>query len=134
MHITKWNNVKTCELLSLKVSGWRKDFKSNFSPKKNVKTFVFKAENVPSMWDSFLSYDSRSILQKMTPSSFVDVVNKVIMRHNGLHARIQKFWDPYLILGVLSFPLLACILATLKTALYMKLYTKRPLYIDHLSL
>ena len=40
---------------------------------------------------------------------------------------------PTFILGVLSFPLLACILATLKTALHMKLYIKRPLYIDHLS-
>lgn len=40
---------------------------------------------------------------------------------------------PTFILGVLSFPLLACILATLKTALHMKLYTKRPLYIDPLS-
>ena len=39
---------------------------------------------------------------------------------------------PTFILGVLSFPLLACILATLKTALHMKLYIKRPLYIDHL--
>lgn len=34
---------------------------------------------------------------------------------------------PTFILGVLSFPLLACILATLKTELYMKLYIKRPL-------
>ena len=40
---------------------------------------------------------------------------------------------PTFILGVLSFPLLACILAILKTELYMKLYIKRPLYIDHLS-
>ena len=34
----------------------------------------------------------------------------------------QSSETPTFILGVLSFPLLACILATLKTALHMKLY------------
>lgn len=44
MRITKWNNVKTCVLLSKNVFGWKRTSNAFFS-KKNVKSFVWAFKN-----------------------------------------------------------------------------------------
>lgn len=41
MRVTKWNNVKTCVLLSENVFGWKRTSKCIFPAKKNVKSFVW---------------------------------------------------------------------------------------------
>lgn len=66
-------------------------------------------------------------LQNLTLSPFVDAVNKV-MRDNGLHTCIQKFWDPYLHIKCTFFS--SCCLHTCYTqnsTAYEMLYIKGPL-------
>lgn len=124
MRITKWNNVKTCELLSQNVFGWKRT--SNvifFSPKKNVKSFVwvFKTENVATIWGWHVSAGSLShtildLFYKILLRVYLWVLStKLSLEIMGFTYKKESAETPAYILSVLSFSLTSCMLVTPET-------------------
>ena len=121
MHITKWNNVKTCELLSLKVSGWRTDLKSNFFPQRIMWKLLSLKQKMYHLCETHSYHMIPDLFYKRWLKVHLWMLStKLSWGTMDFIHEYKSSETPTFVLSVLCFPLVACILA--KTALHMKCY------------